>query len=65
MNLLSGRGPDLVSVVHIRQSPYYRGFFKENMWEFCRDIILETVRNRELSVFRELEVSVPRGSTVI
>ena len=30
---------DLVSVVRIRESRYYRGFFfKENIWEFCRDI---------------------------
>ena len=45
---------DLVSVVHIRESPYYRGFFKENIWEFCRDI--ETNCNREVSVLRSLTV---------
>ena len=39
-------GRDLVSVVRITDSPYYRGFC-ENMPEFCRE--LETV-------------SVPRGS---
>ena len=37
-----------MSVVHIRESPYYRGFFKEHIWDFCRDI--ETVRNGEVSV---------------
>ena len=31
-------GRDLVSVVRIRESPYYRGFFNENIWELCRDI---------------------------
>ena len=30
-------GRDLESVVRIRESPYYRGFLKENIWEFCRD----------------------------
>ena len=42
--------PDLVSVVRIRESPYYRGSIKNFVGT------LETVRNRE--------VSVPRGSTV-
>ena len=34
--------PDHSSVrneeVRIKESPYYRGFFNENIWEFCRDI---------------------------
>ena len=47
-------GRDFVSVVRIRKSRYYGGFFKENIWEFLGT--LETVRNRE--------VSVPRGSTL-
>ena len=47
-------GRDLVSVVRIRESPYYRGFFKENIWQFVGT--LETVRNRQ--------VSVPKGSSV-
>ena len=39
MNLLSRAMQDLVSVVCIRESLYYRGFFfKENIGEFCRDI---------------------------
>ena len=50
-------GRDLVSVVRIRESPYYRVFFffKENIKDFFGT--LETVRNTE--------VSVPRGFTVI
>ena len=49
-------GRDLVSVVRIRESPYYRGFyfFKKIYENFVGT--LETVRNRE--------VSVPRNSTV-
>ena len=27
-----------MSVVRIRESPYYGGFFNENIWEFCREI---------------------------
>ena len=50
-------GRNLVSVVRIRESPYYRGFFKEKIYENFIGITLETVRIRE--------VSVPRGSTVI
>ena len=50
-------GRDLVSVVLIRESPYYRGFFfLKKMYENF-DGTLETVRNRE--------VSVPRGSIVV
>ena len=50
------RGRDLVSVVRIRESPYYGGFFLKKI---CENFVgtLETVRNRE--------VSVPRGSTVL
>ena len=47
-------GRDLVSVIRIRESPYYRGFLKKICDKFVET--LETVRNRE--------VSVPRGSTV-
>ena len=47
-------GRDLVSVVRIRESPYYRKKIYENFVE-----TLETVRNREVSVlercpYREL-----------
>ena len=46
-----------MSVVLIRESPYYRGiFFLKKMYENF-DGTLETVRNRE--------VSVPRGSIVV
>ena len=48
-------GRDLVSVVRIRESPYYRGFLNKIYENFVGT--LETVRN--------IEVSVPRGSTVI
>ena len=49
-------GGDLVSVVRIRESPYYRVFFFKKLYEnFVA--ALETVRYREASV--------PRGSTVI
>ena len=50
-------GRDLVSVVRIRESLYYRGFFflKRIYENFVGT--LETVHNRE--------VSVPRGSTVV
>ena len=43
-----------MSVVCIRESPYYRGPFKENYENFVGT--LQTVRKRE--------VSVPRGLTV-
>ena len=45
-------GRDLVPVVRIRESPYYRGFFSNKIYENFVGT-LETVRNRE--------VSVPRG----
>ena len=48
-------GRDLVSVVRIRESPYYGGVFLKKIYENFVGT-LETVRNRE--------VSVPRGSTV-
>ena len=48
-------GRDLVSVVRIRKSPYYRGFFFKIYENFVGT--LETVHNRK--------VSVPRGSTVV
>ena len=33
------KGRDFVSVVRIREGPYYRGvFFRENVSEFCRYI---------------------------
>ena len=48
-------GRDLVSVIRIRKSPYYRGFFLQKIYENFVGT-LETVRNRE--------VSVPRGSSV-
>ena len=42
-------GRDLVSVVHIRKSPYYRGSFLKKIYQnFVRT--LETVRNREVFV---------------
>ena len=44
-----------MSVVRIRESPYYRGFLKKIYENFVGT--LETVRN--------IDVSVPRGSTVI
>ena len=55
------RGRDFVSVVRIRKSRYYGGFFKENIWEFLGR--LETVRNREKSILERCR-SVSRGSTV-
>ena len=42
-------GRDLVSVVCIRKSPYYRGFFLKKLYENFVGT-LETVRNREVSV---------------
>ena len=50
------RGRDLVSVVRIRESPYYGGIFLKKIYENFVGT-LETVRNRE--------VSVTRGSTVL
>ena len=50
------RGRDLVSVVRIRESPYYGGVFLKKIYANFVGT-LETVRNRE--------VSVPRGSTVL
>ena len=47
-------GQDLVFIVRIRESPYYRGFFYRKYMSFVGP--LETVRNKQ--------VSVPRGSTV-
>ena len=47
-------GRDLVSVIYIRNSPYYRGFLQKIYENFVGT--LETVRSRE--------VSVPRGSSV-
>ena len=38
-----------MSVVRIREAPYYRGFFKEEMYENFVGT-WETVRNREVSV---------------
>ena len=37
-----------MSVVRIRESPYYRGFFKKKMYENFVGT-LETVRNRDVS----------------
>ena len=48
-------GRDFVSVVRIRESRYYGGFFKK-IYENFSGHALETVRNRE--------VSLPRDSTV-
>ena len=48
-------GRDLVSVIRIRESPHYKGFFLKQIYENFVGT-LETVRNRQ--------VSVPRGSTV-
>ena len=45
-----------MSVVRIRESPYYGGVFLKKIYENFVGT-LETVRNRE--------VSVPRGSTVL
>ena len=45
-----------MSVVRIRERPYYRGFFFKKIYENFVGT-LETVRN--------IEVSVPRGSTLI
>ena len=56
-------GAETVSVVRIREGPYYRGFF------FCKKIYenfvgtLETVRNRELSVLRGSSVRYPYTTT--
>ena len=48
-------GRDLLSVVRIRESPYYRGFFfKENIGEIFRD--METVRNIERCRYREVRL---------
>ena len=55
MNLLSGAEISIVSVVRIRESRYYGGFFLKKISENFVGT-LETVRIRE--------VSVPRGSTV-
>ena len=35
---LAPKGRDFVSVVRIREGPYYGGFFGGNVWEFCRCI---------------------------
>ena len=45
-------GRDLESVVRIKESPYYRGFFLKKIYDNFLGT-LETVRNRA--------VSVPRG----
>ena len=37
-----------MSVVRIRESPYYGGFFNENTWNFV--VRLETVRNRGVRI---------------
>ena len=55
-------GRDLVSVVRVRESPYYRKKIHENFVE-----TLETVRNREVSVlercpYREVRLQLPRLS---
>ena len=50
MNLLSGAEIWCPLSVLERLSPYYRGFFKEKIYENFIEIILETVRNREVSV---------------
>ena len=50
MSLLSGAEIWCPSSVLERLSPYYRGFFKENLCENFIGITLETVRNREVSV---------------
>ena len=42
-------GRDLVSVVRIRESPYYRGFFVKKIHETFV-ATLESVRKREVSV---------------
>ena len=42
-------GRDLVSVVRIRESPYYRGFFLKKIYENFVGT-LKTVRDREVSV---------------
>ena len=57
MNLLSGAEIWCPLSVLERLGPYYRGFFKEKIYENFIGITLETVRIRE--------VSVKRGSTVI
>ena len=59
-------GRDLVTVVRI-ESPYYRGFFKENTLKFVGT--LEVARNGEVSVlerctYREVRLSHFRGSLI-
>ena len=56
MNILSLWGRDFVSVVHIRESLFYRGFFLKKILNENFFGTLETVRNGE--------VSVRRGSTL-
>ena len=56
MNILSLWGRDFVSVVHIRESLFYRGFFLQKILNENFFGTLETVRNAE--------VSVRRGSTL-
>ena len=39
----SPKGQDYGSVVRIRDGPYYRCFFRGNVWEFCRYIGLSVL----------------------
>ena len=48
------KGRDFVSVVRIREGPYYRGFFLEETYENFVGT-QETVRNREVSVPRRFD----------
>ena len=51
----------MVSIVRIRESPYYRGFFfLKKIYESFAGT-LETVRNREVSVQRGWTVLVAQG----
>ena len=55
-------GQDLLSVVRIRESLYYRGSFLKKIYENFVGT-LETVHNNRGVCIRE--VSVPRGPTVV
>ena len=55
VNVFTLCGRDLVSVVRIRESPYYRGFFSRKISENFVGT-LETVRNRKRCAYREIRL---------
>ena len=59
MNLLSG-DKILVSIVRIRESPYYRGSFLKKIYENFVGT-LETVHNIEVSVLEKCPYNCSRG----